>query len=176
MHRDRCRNSEEYIMVTYLGLYCVLMEGSWIKTTDQGRKVVKKDALGFWVVQYDSKEIRPRDNPYVYPSTVSQVFFVRDSCDPAWVVVLRHDARTRRIEGERDLHIFSATGSARPTLSTQSGAAQASNTYGFVSDDNPEEVPVEQFHSMLHDEENPEDDTHLEDTQYEDELDLQHVA
>ena len=35
------------IHVTYHGLSCVVMEASWVKAIDQGRRVVKKDPLGF---------------------------------------------------------------------------------------------------------------------------------
>ena len=51
------------ILVTYMGLNCVVMEGSWIKSIDQGRRVVKKDPFGFWTVQYDCREVRAKDNP-----------------------------------------------------------------------------------------------------------------
>ena len=160
------------IMVTYLELNCVVMEGSWIKSTDQGRRVVKKDPLGFWIVQFACRETRLRDNPYVYPATVSQVFFLSDSVDPAWSVVLRHDPRSKRIEGERELHIFGAAGSSRPSLSTRSGAPVQATPVGSAMEENAEEIPAEQFNSILHAEEHPEDDQHLEDTQYEDEVDM----
>ena len=35
---------KDIVMVSYGGLSCVLMEGSWIKTTDEGRRVIKKDS------------------------------------------------------------------------------------------------------------------------------------
>ena len=108
------------ILVTYLGLNCVVMEGSWIKSRDQGRRVIKKDPYGFWMVQYSCREVRAKDNPYVYPASVSQVFFIDDSCDPGWKVVLRHDPRSKRIEGDRVVQIFGSAGYARPTLSTRS--------------------------------------------------------
>ena len=38
------------IIVTYGGFNCVLMEGSWIKSSSQERRVIKKDSYGFWTV------------------------------------------------------------------------------------------------------------------------------
>ena len=163
------------LMVSYLGLNCVVMEGSWIKTTDQGRRVVKKDPLGFWIVQFGSRERRVKDNPYVYPAAISQVFFLRDSVDPAWSVVPRHDPRSKRIEGEREMHIFGAAGSSRPTLSTRSGAPPNRSEPEPSLDENAEEIPREQFNSIIHEEEQPDDEHHLEDTQYEDEMETLYV-
>ena len=163
------------VMVTYVGLNCVLMEASWIKSSDQGRRVVKKDPLGFWIVQYASRETRRKDNPYVYPSAVSQVFFIDDSIDSSWKVVLRHDPRSKRIEGDKDILVFGAAGSARPTLSTRSGAHLQANAFQNAREKRPEEVPPDQFNSLVRADENPEDESHLEDTQYEDEFDLQYV-
>ena len=165
----------DIVTVTYLGLSCVVMEGSWIKSIDQGRKVVKKDPLGFWMVQYDSRETREQDNPYVYPATVSQVFFVPDTLDPSWRVVLRHDPWSRRIEGDRDMHIFGAFGTLRPTLSSRSGGFSHPTPSDAHHADRMDEILREQFNSMLNEEEHLEDDNHLEDTQFEDEFELQYV-
>ena len=76
-------NLRNIILVTYMGLNCVLMEGSWIKSRDQGRRVIKKDRNGFWMVHYASRESRAKDNPYVFLATVSQVFFMNDQSDPS---------------------------------------------------------------------------------------------
>ena len=164
------------ILVTYLGLNCVVMEGSWIKSRDQGRRVVKKDPFGFWTVQYQSRERRAKDNPYVYPANVSQVFFIEDSIDPSWKVVLRHDPRSKRIEGDRVIQIFGAAGYSRPTLSTRSATTQEQPTspvHAHAVD--IEEVPIEQFEAYLQEEERPDDERHLDDTQYEDEVELVYV-
>ena len=74
------------LLVTYGAVTCVLMEGSWIKTRDQGRRVVRKDPYGFWLVQYHCRELPEKHNPYVFPRCISQVFFVTDSADPTWRV------------------------------------------------------------------------------------------
>lgn len=163
------------ILVTYLGFNVVVMEGSWIKTREHGRRFVKKDPLGFWIVQYSSREAPDKNNPYVYPASVSQVFFLGDSHDPAWMVVLRHDPRSKRIEGDCELHIFGATGSARPMLNTQSRILPVSSASSARGEDIAEEIPQEEVNTIIREEERPDDDTHLDDTQYEDEVELQYV-
>ena len=164
------------ILVTYMGLNCVVMEGSWIKTVDQGRRVVKKDPQGFWVVHFASREVREKDNPYVFPGTVSQVFFMDDSIDPAWKVVLRHDPRSKRIEGDRDVFIFGAAGSLRPTLSSRSAAVSSSAFgRGEAVDDVGEELIADQVNAILHGVEHADDERHYDDTQYEDEFEILYV-
>ena len=129
------------ILVTYMGLNCVLMEGSWIKSSDQGRRVVKKDRLGFWMVHYACRDSREKDNPYVFPSSVSQVFFMDDQTDPSWKIVLRHDPRSKRLEGDREVHIFGASGSSMPTLSTRSiGVSSRNGGQAEHSEDATEEL------------------------------------
>ena len=164
------------ILVNYGAVTCVLMEGSWIKTRDQGRRVVRKDSSGFWLVQYQCREILEKDNPYVFPQTVSQVFFISDALDSAWKVVLRHDPRSRRIQGEREVHIFGASGSGRPTLSSRSGPAVAGTSSAALGVDIAgEEVPWEQFNAYVREEEHADDEGHFEDTQFEDEFEVQYV-
>ena len=99
-------------------------------------------------------------------------FFVNDSVDPNWRVVLRHDPRRKRIEGDRDVQIFGAVGSARPTLSTRSGATPQPAAFEPPPNQTDEVIPPEQFNSLIHKEEHPEDDRHLEDTQFEDEVEI----
>ena len=164
------------ILVTYHGINCVVMEGSWIKTHDQGRRVIRKDSYGFWVVQYMAREIRPKDNPYVYPASVSQVFFIEDAVDPSWKVVLRHDPRSKRIEGEREFIVFGASGSSRPTLSTRSGhASRSPRNDSTGNQEDIVELPGEALNAHILEEENLGDEAHLDDTQFKDEVDLQYV-
>ena len=164
------------ILVTYGGVTCVVMEGSWIKTRDQGRRVIRKDPYGFWLVQFSCREPSQKENPYVFPENVSQVFFVSDAADPAWKVVLRHDPRSKRIQGEREIHVFGAPGSTRPTLSSRSGPALNAGSSRTSNIDNvEEEVPWEQFNAFVRDEEQADDEGHFEDTQFEDEVGIQYV-
>ena len=127
-------------------------------------------------MKYACREAREKDNPYVYPSTVSQVFFVGDSVDPSWKVVLRHDPRSRRIEGDRDVHVFGASGSIRPTLSTASaGNGNATphvpGTRNVIAEVGPGDV----IRAAVQTEESPNDDTHLDDDEFEDEVELAYV-
>ena len=165
------------LLVTYVGLSMVLMEGSWIKSVDHGRRVVKKDQYRFGMVHYLSREVRPKDNPSVYPASLSQVFFVGDSVDPAWKVVLRHDPRSTRIQGDRDFHVFGASGSSRPSLSVRSDIGNRHDTSASVNEgrDQAEEVPVDQVNAFILHEERPDDEAHLDDTQWEDKVELQFV-
>lgn len=164
------------ILVTYGGVNCVVMEGSRIKSRDQGRRVVRKDSYGFWLLQYNCREICEKSNPYVFPASVSQVFFVTIAEDPAWRVVLRHDPRSRRIQGEHEVHVFGASGSTRPILSTRSVPRASSSSMGNrVLGLDAEEVPVEHFNARVQEEEPADDEAHLEDTQFVDEVDLQYV-
>lgn len=164
----------DIILVSYGTLTPVLMEGSWIKSRDQGRRVVRKDSYGFWMVQYSCREAPESDNPYVYPSNVSQVFFVTDAADPAWKVVLRHDPRSKRIQGDREVHFFGAAGSTRPTLSTRS-SGHIGSTSGQSNLSDAEEVPLERFNAFLREEGRADDEAHLDDTQFVDEVDIQYV-
>ena len=138
---------------------------------------MKKDQYGFRIVHYLSRKVRPKDNPYVYPRSVSQVFFVSDTVDTAWKVVLRHDPRSIRIQGDREIHIFGASGSSRPTLSARSGGTNRHETSGSIHEDGDqaEVVPLDQVNAFILHEERPDDEGHLDDTQWEDEVELQFV-
>ena len=151
------------------------MEGSWIRSIDQGRRVVKKDPYGFWTIKYSSREFREKDNPFVYPATVSQVFFLGDSVDPSWKVVLRHDPRSKRIQGEQEVNIFGAACSGRPTLSTRTESRATTSQVPSQADEQPEVVPAEQFHAFIHLEEEDDDERHLDDNEYEDAAEIQYV-
>ena len=96
------------------------------------------------------------------------MFYIDDANDPTWRVVLRHDPRSRRVEGDREVIVFGATGSVRPTLSTRSRAPQGSSRGPSTSQvEREEEVPVEQVNALLRDEENLDDEEHMNDMQYE---------
>ena len=113
----------------------------------------------------------------MYPSNVSLVFFVGDSSDPAWKVVLRHDARSKRIQGDREVHIFGAPGSTKPTPSSRSMGihGQASTSRDGRTEEMADVVPAKQFFAFVHEEELPDDDAHLDDTQFLDEMEIQYV-
>lgn len=64
---------KEIILVTYGGANISLMKCSWIAPMEEGRKTVLKDSSGFWKVKFNARQDMRRNNPYVFPSAVSQV-------------------------------------------------------------------------------------------------------
>ena len=88
---------QDILLITYGKLNYVLMKGDWIKPRDQGQAAIKKDRLGFWSVLYQSRGSPGIENPFVFPSRVSQVFFIGDALNPDWKIVLRHEARRKRV-------------------------------------------------------------------------------
>ncbi|KAG0595479.1 hypothetical protein M758_UG169600 [Ceratodon purpureus] len=101
---------------------------------------------------------------------------MNDTADPAWKVVLRHDPSSKRIGGDRECIVFGATGSARPTLSTRSGLTHNSQAdEQAASQDGYEELPLEMIAAIVREEEHIDDETHLDDNQFEDEVEIQYV-
>ena len=76
-----------------------------------------------------------------------------DGVDPSWKVVMRHDPRSKRIVGDREVSVFGASGSSRPVLSTISSRSQIPSS----SQPAPlgEEVPAEQLNAIYRPEEAP---------------------
>ena len=85
---------KDILLISYGKLNCVVMQGEWIKSTEQGRAAIRKDRYGFWSVLFNARERGPQVNPFVFPSTVSQVYFMKDGVNEGWNVVLRHDPRS----------------------------------------------------------------------------------
>ena len=71
----------DIILVSSGKLSCVFLEGSWIKSRDQGWAVFKRDQQGFWIFLFHATDA-PNLNPYVYPVSVLQVLFMEDSKNP----------------------------------------------------------------------------------------------
>ena len=93
-----------------------------------------------------------------------------------WRVVLRHDPRSKRMQGEREIHVFSAPGSTQPTLSTRSGnASAAGSSRAQHHNAEVEEVPFERFAAHVQREEPADDEAHYDDTQFVDEVEIQYV-
>ncbi|KAG0594559.1 hypothetical protein M758_UG088300 [Ceratodon purpureus] len=82
-----------------------LFSVQWKKTNDNhGRSTYVRDSDGFLVVNF--KHDTPRTvEPYVFPSQCTQVFFADDDLHPRgsdWRVILRKEARSRRMVEEDD--------------------------------------------------------------------------
>ena len=74
--------------------------------------------------------------------------------------MLRHDPRSKRIQGEREVHVFEAPVSSRPALSTRSIGVHDAGTLGIATNGNKtaEKVAAEQFNAFLQEEERIDDD------------------
>jgi hypothetical protein len=66
----------------------LLMKASWIPPIQEGHATIKKDGSGFWTVKFTARQDSQRHNPYVFPCTISQVFFMSDRLHADWRVVL----------------------------------------------------------------------------------------
>lgn len=80
-------------------LSVIVLKILWIQHLNQGRRTIRKDSLGFWTCLFDAREDSNRRNPFLLPANVSQVFFVEDTGDPNWKVVVFQDRRSRRVIG-----------------------------------------------------------------------------
>ena len=105
---------KDILLISYGKLNCVVMQGDWIKSSDQGRAAIRKDRLGFWSVLYNARDRGPHVNPFVFPSNVSQVFFMEDGVDAEWKIVLQHEPRSRRVTEEKEFPDFVSAGTEYP--------------------------------------------------------------
>ena len=97
----------------------------------EGRRSVKKDAYSFWTVKYKAM-YGALHNPYVFPLSVSQIFFMPDAMDSDWKVVLQADARRKRIVGDHDIVDFGAAetqGNGPCPRSTTAGSSMTRNSH-----------------------------------------------
>ena len=61
------------IVVTYCIRRLNIMKCSWIRPNLARNPSIRQDEHGFWLVKYDCRQDPMRDNPYVFPYSVSQV-------------------------------------------------------------------------------------------------------
>lgn len=61
------------LIVTYGGVTVSIMKCSLVAPVGEGRRTIMKDRSGFWTVQFNKRLDERRHNPYVFPSSVSQV-------------------------------------------------------------------------------------------------------
>lgn len=166
---------KEILLITYGKVNCVVLQADWIKSTEQGRAAIKKDRLGFWSVLFNARDRGPRLNPYVFPASISQVYFMDDGVHEGWKVVLRHDPRSRRVTEDKETLEFDSAGECFPP---PNGGAASENEFPPSAASNPvEEAPlgteyvqvVDEHHGLIN------EDDFLDDADYEDEIALQYV-
>lgn len=112
-------------------------------------------------------------NPYIYPASVSQVFFMEDPHHPEWKVVIRHEPRTRRVIGDREDIDFGARGTDTDYGVNDDRSYPADDEQSELG--NAIEVPIEVYNNLAAQVEDAYDDRHLDDTQYEDEVEILYV-
>jgi hypothetical protein len=168
------------LLVHFGSMTTVLMEGSWIAKRRQGRANIKRDRYGFWIVGYYNREDREVYNPYVFPKKVSQVFFINDTRDSNFKVMLRHEPHGVRVTEEKDVSRFDASGTTDGSLSLPvfnhgrgipplNPASGQSTVQQVPEGDVVQAATVEDLQGDVR---IPEDDDHFDDVDYEDELDL----
>ena len=64
---------KKIIQVTYATMTRVVMQCSWIRPNLAGNPSVKQDEHGFWITKYAVRQDPLRDNPYVFPFSITQV-------------------------------------------------------------------------------------------------------
>ena len=149
------------ISVQYAAENILLMKASWIPPTQEGQATIKKDGSGFWMVKWTARQDSQRHNPYVFPCTISQVFFMSDRLQADWRVVLRHEARSRRRVDETQYVVFGAGGAAEE----EDLVAPAVHRQNPVMEG--DEVDVAAVRAIDATTNQPQDDSHLADLQYE---------
>ena len=105
---------KDILLISYGKLNCVVMQGEWIKSNDQGRASVRKDRLGFWSVKFNARERNSRVNPFIFPENISQVYFMDDGVQEGWKTVLHHEPRSRRVTQEKETPEFERAGECFP--------------------------------------------------------------
>jgi hypothetical protein len=154
------------------------MKGSWIrKTDDHGSGNIRKDRYGFWKVRFNSRE-HELVNPYVFPEQISQVFFMGDNLELEFKVVLYHEPRTTRVVGNDDMAFFGAARSNNCRLSTPRWSNGGQHTVQATPVEDGEggatihRAAIEALDETIRD---SEDNEHLDDFEYEDEVDVEYT-
>ena len=162
---------KDILMVDYGLLKPVVLKVSWVKHRDEGRRSIRRDGHGFLMARLDRRDTTHLHNQYVFPKHVSQIFFMDDSRDSSWKVVISHEPRSKREMGEYDHTTFAGTGHAPgtpglfpATVNTPEPRTEASNPQTPLA-----AVPVPAVEVLNALELTPEDDAFFDDDQYEDE-------
>ena len=64
---------KKIVVVTYITLRMTVMKCSWIRPNLGRNPTVRQDDHGFWMVKSGARQDPHRENPYVFPYSVSQV-------------------------------------------------------------------------------------------------------
>ena len=166
---------KEILLITYGKLNCVVMRGDWIKSTDQRRAAIRKDRLRFWSVLYNARDRGANVNPFVFPGAVSQVYFIEDGLDSNWKIVVRHDPRSRRVTQEKESFDFESAGTTYPLPTIDSPDDEATITKESHVPTEDVMVDADVVRTLVEQCGTSEDDTFLDDADYEDKFELQYV-
>lgn len=123
---------------------------------------MKKDPYGFWIVLYGAR-YSAEHNPCVFPTDVSHVFFVLDTPNPERKVVLRHEARARRVIGEERQINFGCNDSERVESNT-AGPNQIGEE--LLDGGEVDQVLASVIHALDAQTLAAEDDSHYDDVEY----------
>lgn len=161
---------KDILLISYGKLNCVLMQGDWIKPTEQGRAAIRKDRLGFWSVLYNARDRGSQVNPFVFPCNVSQVFFMDDGVSENWKTVLRHEPRSRRMTEDTEFPDFESAGDDYPLPNGAAAAGEAVvdiQAEGVIED---EIVDAGRVRLVDAEAETVDEETYLDDNDYEEEV------
>ena len=67
---------KQIIQVSYNTVPRTVMKCSWIRPNLAGNSSIRQDEYGFWLAKYAVRQDETRDNPFVFPYSVSQVRFI----------------------------------------------------------------------------------------------------
>lgn len=97
----------------------ILLRCEWIKKVDRQNNPTTYiwDDSGFLMVNFKHK-LPKLEDPFIFPSQATQVFFSEDRRKPGWKVVLRKDPRARREVLEESTDVFMCTEAAGLTAPT----------------------------------------------------------
>lgn len=160
---------QKIYLVAFGPLNMIILKVSWLKHVDHGCRTIKKDAAGFWTCRFDARGGEARRNSFVLPANVSQVFFVEDTRDPEWRVVVFHEPRSKRVTGGDAHERFEAD---RDEMDFET-PCPATTEDTHMERGEPLPVPLEQVRSIDAQIHMLDDDAIFEDTQYEEDPDVE---
>ena len=106
---------------------------------------------------------------------MSQVHFIDDGLDSEWKVVVRHDPRSRKVTEEKDVADFNSACTDYPLPTGDSATASSSTAPLFSGTTEDVLVHANIVRSLEEQWANVDEDTFLDDGDYEDEFELQYV-